>query len=170
MAQDLLGFFQGGAFFGGDQVFLGHHIVNEPIHIGLELQVTVGDDADELALVADGHAGDVIFSHEGVGLAQGVAGSQPEGVGDDAVFRALDHVHLLCLGGDGHILMNDADAAFSGNGDGHAILGNGVHCGGHHRNIQLDFFGQLSVQINIHRMDLAFCRNQQNVIKSEPLF
>ena len=46
-----------------------------------------------------------------VGLGQSVAGRQPEGVGDHAVFAALDHIHLLGLGADGHILMDDADAA-----------------------------------------------------------
>ena len=54
---------------------------------------------------------------------------------------------------DGHILMDDADAALPGDGDGHAVLGDGVHGGAHHRDIQLDLLGQLSVQIDVRRMD-----------------
>lgn len=80
LAQDLFGLVQRGALLGGDQVLLGHHVVDEPIHIGLELQVTVGDDTDELALVADGHAGDVVLGHEGVCLTQGVAGASQKGL------------------------------------------------------------------------------------------
>ena len=129
LAEDLLGLGQGGALGRGDQVLLGHHVVDELVHVGLELHVPVGDDADELTVVADGHAGDAELGHQLVRLGQGVAGSQPEGVGDDPVLGALHHVHLLGLLADGHIFMDDADAALPGDGDGHAVLGDGIHGG-----------------------------------------
>ncbi len=109
------------------------------VHVGLELHVAVGDDADELSIVADGHAGDAVLGHQLIRLGQGVAGGQPEGVGDNAVLAALDHVHLLGLCADGHILVDDADAALTGDGDGHAVLGDGIHGGAHQRDIQREF-------------------------------
>ena len=95
LAQDLLGLGQSSSFGGGDQVLLGHHVVDELAHVGLKLHITISDDADELAVVADGHTGDAVLGHQLVGLSQSVAGSQPEGIGDNAVLRALDHIHLL---------------------------------------------------------------------------
>ena len=170
LAQDLTGLGQGGALGGGDQVLPGHHVVDELVHVGLELHITVGDDADQTAVVADGHAGDAVFGHQLVGLGQGVARPKPEGIGDHAVFRALDHVHLLGLLADGHILVDDADAALSGDGDGHAILGNGVHGGADEGDVQMHLPGQAGVQINVRRQHIAGGGDEQHVVKGEALF
>ena len=169
LAEDLLGLGQGGALGGGDQVLLGHHVVDELGHIGLKLHVAVGDDTDETAVVADGHAGDAVLGHQPVGLGQGVARAQPERVGDNAVLTALDHVHLLSLLADGHILMDDADAALPGDGDGHAVLGDGIHGGADQRNIQMNFTGQAGVQINVGGQHITGSRDEQHVIKGQPL-
>ena len=42
---------------------------------------------------------------------------------------------------DGHVLVDDADAAFLRHGDGEARLGDGVHGGGHQRQVQADACG-----------------------------
>ena len=168
-AQDLLSLLQGDALGGGDQVLLGHHVVDELVHVGLELHVPVGDDADQLSVVTDGHAGDAVLGHQLVGLRQGVARSQPEGVGDDAVLAALDHIHLLRLLADRHVLVDDADAALPGDGDGHAILGDGIHSGTDKRDIQPDFLCQVGVQIHISGQHIAGGGDQQHVVKGKPL-
>ena len=96
-------------------------------------------------------------------------GSQPEGVGDDAVLAALDHVHLLGLLADGHILVDDADAALTGDGDGHAVLGDGIHGGADKRDIQPDLLGQLGVQVDVGGQHVAGRGDQQHVVKGEAL-
>ena len=133
--EDLLGLLQRGALLCGDQVVLSHHVIDQLAHIGLELHIPVGDDADELSVVADGYAGDLILGAQLIRLGQRMAGGQPEGVCDDAVLTALDHIHLLGLCPDGHVLVDDADTPFPGDGDGHAVLGNGIHGGAHQRDV-----------------------------------
>ena len=97
--------------------------------------------------------------------ARRVAGGQPEGVGDDAVLAALDHVHLLRLGADGHILVDDADAALTGDGDGHAVLGDGIHGGAHQGMLSLTLLGELGVQIDVCGQDVALRRDEQHVVE-----
>ena len=168
-AQDLLGLLQRDALPGGDQVVPGHHVVHQLAHVGLKLHVAVGDNTDELAVLADGHAGDAVLGHELVGLRQRMAGGQPEGVGDDAVLAALDHVHLLGLGADGHIFMNDADAALTGDGDGHAVLGDGIHGGAHQGDVKPDPAGELGMQIDVCGQDVALGGDEQHVVEGEAL-
>ena len=58
---------------------------------------------------------------------QRVTGSQPERICNNAILTALDHVHLLSLSLNGHILVDDADTAFPGNRNGHSGLGHRIH-------------------------------------------
>ena len=170
LLEDGLGLIQGGALQAGDQVFMGHDLFDAAVHIGLELHVAVGDDADQAAgLIHNGDAGDTELAHESVRIAQGVAGAERKGVGDDAVFRTLDHIHLLSLGVNAHVLMDHADAALPGDGNGHAVLGHGIHGGAHNGDVQLDLPGEIGGKIHIRRKHIALCRNQQYVIKSKAL-
>ena len=52
----------------------------------------------------------------------------------------------------------------------HLCFCDGVHCRCHHRCFQLDGTCQRCAQINHIRCYVRFCRNQQNVIKRQPLF
>ena len=169
-AEDLTGLLEGGALGSGDQVVLGHHVVNELRHVGLKLHITVGDDTNELAVVADGHTGDAVLRHQLVCLSQGVAWAEEEGVGDNAVLTALDHVHLLGLSADGHILVDDTQTAFPGQGDGHPGLGDRVHGGAHHRDIQGDLAGETGVQVDVCGEHVALGRNQQHVVEGQTHF
>ena len=52
-----LGLVQSGALVAGDKVFVGHNLIYTTAHIGLELHVSVGDDAYEVSLIVhDGNA------------------------------------------------------------------------------------------------------------------
>ena len=168
LTQNGLGLVQGGAHEPGDQPLLGHDLVHAAGHVGLKLHVAVGDDADELAvLVHDGHAGDAELCHQGVRVAEGVLGREGEGIGDDAVFGALDHIHLLGLLVDGHVLVDDADAALPGDGDGHAVLGDGIHGGADDRDVQLDLVGELRGEIHVRGEHVALGRDQKHIVKGQ---
>ncbi len=50
-----------------------------------------------------------------------------DGIVDDAVLGALDAIDHLCLLVDGHVSVEDSDAALARHCDGHACFGDGVH-------------------------------------------
>ena len=68
--KDLLGLFQGDALFCGDQALGGHAFLDLLGKIGLELQVTIGDDTHQLAALGDRHAGNAELGHQVVGVRQ----------------------------------------------------------------------------------------------------
>ena len=98
-----------------------------------------------------------------------MAGGQPEGICNDPVLRALDHIHLLSLLADGHIFVDDPDPALTGDGDGHAVLRHGIHGGADQRDIQTDLLRQLGVQVHVGGQNIAGRGDQQNIVKGEPL-
>ena len=114
-----------------------------------ELHIPVGNNANQLSIVTDGHTGDAVLGHQLIRLSQCMAGPQPEGVCDNAVLTALDHVYLFRLLADGHILVDDADAALAGDGDGHPVLSHGVHGGADEGDIQMDLPGQTGTQVDV---------------------
>ena len=168
MAQDLLGLVKRRADLAGDEPAAGHDLGDAAAQLGLELHVAVGDDAHQLAvLVHDGHAGDAVLGHQGLRVAERLVRREGEGIRDDAVFRTLDQVDLLGLHVDGHVLVDNADAALARDGDGHAVLGDGVHRGAHDRDVQTDFFCQIRGQIHVGGQDIALRRDQQHVVKGQ---
>ena len=53
---------------------------------------------------------------------------------------------------------------------GEARLGDGIHGGRYHGQIDADFAGQLAGQRDIAGQDFRICRHQQHVIEGECLF
>ena len=76
LAQDLLRVFERRADGRGDEVFLGHHVLDGLLEIGLETQIAVGENADELSALGDGHAADAVALHERHGVPDKVCGSR----------------------------------------------------------------------------------------------
>ena len=148
--------------------FLRHHVVDGLIVVGFEAEVAVGEDADELAVFGDGHAADLVALHERDRLAHAVVGREEERVGDDAVLAALDLVDLARLFLDGHVLMNDADAAFAGDRDGEFALRDGIHRRTHQRDIQADVVRQLCCEVHLGRQHVRCAGDQQYVVKRQP--
>ena len=105
--------------------------------------------------------------HQILSILYPVRGGEEEGVGDNAVFVALYALNKLHLTVDGHILMNNADAALTRHGDRHVCLGNGVHCGTQKRRIQGDLTGQSGFQRNVCGENLALLRDQKNVVEGQ---
>ena len=99
-----------------------------------------------------------------------LAGGVPVGEAVSAwVLAGVEDRKLLRLLADRHVLVDDADAALPGDGDGHAILGDGIHSGTDKRDIQPDFLCQIGVQIHISGQHIAGGGDQQHVVKGKPL-
>ncbi len=56
LVENFFGIFERGAYGHGDEIFLGHHAVDGNVEAGFEAEVAVGENADELAMLGDGHA------------------------------------------------------------------------------------------------------------------
>ena len=91
---------------------------------------------------------------------------QENGVDNNAVFGALYLVDFARLSGNRHIFMDNADAAFTGDGNRHGGFRNRIHASAHHRDIQFDIFRQIRRYVYLVRQHVGFRRYQQNIIKS----
>ena len=83
-----------------------------------------------------------------------------------AVLGPLHPAHVGGLLGDGHVLMDDTQAAFTRHGDRRLGLRHRIHRSGQERNVQFDLIGQIGFQLDFLGQHLAAARNQQNIIKS----
>src|SRR3569832_1368973 len=94
------------------QPFLGrHHLGDGVVVTGLETQVAVGDDADEVLALHYGHARYVVLAGEFQDAADGGVGRHGDGLFDDPGLVFLDPPHLLGLLMGRHILVDYAFAS-----------------------------------------------------------
>ena len=134
--QDAFGFVERGADGHGDKIFLGHHRADELGMIFFKAQVAVGEDSGEASAARDGKAGDAVLGHDFEGLAERNVRGNRNGVNDHATFGALYAVDFFALAVDGHVAVDEADAALAGDGDGQTGFGYGVHGGGGQGNVE----------------------------------
>ena len=157
-----------GAFGDGDQTLFGrHHFAHLGVQTALETYVTGGDDADQVAIGQHRYTGDVVLAGQLEQVAHGGVGVNGDRVGDHTGLELLDLAHFGSLLLDGHVLVDDADAAFLGHGNGQTGFGNGVHGGREQRNVQLDATGQTGFQADVFRQDLGITGDQENIVEGQ---
>ena len=132
-----------GPFLDGDQaLFGGHHLTDADFQAAFETHVAGSHDAHQVAVVQHRHAGDVVGLGQVEQVAHGGVGFDGDGVLDHTGLETLDLAHFGSLLLDGHVLVDDADAAFLSHGDRQTGFSDGVHGGGNQWDIQLDATGQ----------------------------
>ena len=151
LVQHLLGFFQGRAHGDGDQVVLGHHLFHGQVEAVLEAQVAVGEDAHQLALLGDGHAGNLVLFHDFQRIGDPVLGADGDGIDNHAAFRALHLIHFQRLLGNRHAAVHDSDAALLRQGNRQARFRDRVHGGADDGNVQGDMAGHPRARIHLRR-------------------
>ena len=120
-----------------DQVFLRHHLVDRTVHVSFKTKVTVGNDSDQItAFIHNRYTADLIFCHHSQRIGHTFSLRDCYGIIDHSVFSTLNALNLLSLFCDRHVLMNNTDTTFAGNSDCHLCLGNRIHSGRYHRDIQ----------------------------------
>ena len=165
----LHGLFPAGAFLHGHQALPGGHDVRHRlVQVGLEAQIPVGDDANHLArLVHHRQTGNLALAGDLQHVAHGHGGRNGDRILHHAGFVPLHPGHPGSLLGDVEILVDDAQAALLGQGDGHARFGHRVHGGGQDRHVQPDLAGQPGRQGNVAGQDFGKGGDEQDVVESE---
>jgi len=82
----------------------------------------------------------------------------------DVVFDAADLGQLLAFR---HIVMDEAQPAVERHGDGHARFSHRVHVGGDGRNVQMQIFRELRVELRVARQNFRIQRGQRDVVKRQ---
>ena len=82
----------------------------------------------------------------------------------DVVFDAADLGKLLALR---HVVMDEAEAAVERHGDGHARFGHGVHVGRNDRDVQVQIFRELRVELRVARENFRIKRRQRDVVERQ---
>ncbi len=152
----------------GDQLVLGHRLADRLVEVPLELQVAVGDDADQPPLaIHDRHARDLEPPHQGVRLPERAIGTERDGIEDHPALAPLDLVDFGGLPLDRHVLVQHADAAGAGHRDGHLGLGDGVHGGGDERDVEGDGAGEATDGRDFARVHRRVSRHEEHVVERE---
>ncbi len=167
MMQNLLGLFERGAHRNRDEILLGHHVGDRKIVARFESQIAIGQDSDQPAVLGHRHAGDAVAFHQRERVGNLELGLDGDGVDNHSAFTALHAVHFFGLALDGHVAMNDADAALLRQGDGEVRLGDRVHGRADDRDIDRDMPGQAGARIGFGRQDVAASRLEKYVVEGE---
>src|SRR5436190_581330 len=124
----------------GDELLLRRHdVLHRLVELGLEPEIAVGDDADDLAAVLEHRkTGDLVLLLERDHFAHRHVGRNGHRVAQHTRLEALYLRDLGRLLPDAKVLVDDADAAFLRHGDGKARLGDRIHGGRDQRNVELE--------------------------------
>ena len=97
------------------------------LRVGFKAKVPAGDNTHQVSAVQYRYAGDTVSAGQLHQLGYSGVLLDGDGVLDHAAFEFLDLAHLFGLLFHAHALVNDADAALLGHGDGQAPLSDRVH-------------------------------------------
>ena len=167
--EDGFGFRLGATGGRGDQPFArGHDIAHQNIFVFLDPDIAAGHHAEHEILPIDhGKTFDAGLAHASAELAEGGLGKNGFGMGDDDVLSAFDPADHGDLFFQRAIAVDDADAAFAGEGHGQALFGDGVHRGGDHGDGQADVTGQLGGQSGLRGKHAAAPRHDGDVVETQ---
>ena len=152
-----------------ESVLRCHHVRDRVVVVGLETQVAVGHDADELRAIHHRYSRNVVLARERDDLADARSRRHRNGIGDDPALELLDHTNLPGLRLRRHVLVDDADAAGLRDADREPRLGDRVHGRGHEGNVQIDLPGEPRGELGIAGKHLGVTGNQENVVERECL-
>ena len=129
-----------------------HNFVNKTVAVSLETKVAVGNDTYKPVLgVNYRNTTDMIFSHEVESIVNGLAHLNGDRVIDHTVLCSFYDSHLASLILNTHILVDNTDASFAGNGNCHRGFCHSIHSGSDKRYLQFDVTGELCTKRHITR-------------------
>ena len=148
---------------------LGHDVGDGLVEVGLETQVAIGYDADNLAAVDDRQARDPVQLGEREHFAHRHVWRHGDRLLDDTALEAFHACHLGSLRPGRHVLVNDPETAFLCDCDGEPRFGDAVHRRRKQGNVQGDAPREASLQADVARNDGGMSGKQQDVVESQRL-
>ena len=146
--------------------FLRRH--HRCVEMQLEAQVAVGHDALDLAgRRHDRHSGDALGAGQFDDFPDRLVGRHRDRVGDHAALELLHARNLARLAIGRHVLVDDADAAFLGDGDRQARLGHGIHGRRDKRQVEPYVARQLRGEVDVARQYFGVRGNEEDIVESE---
>jgi hypothetical protein len=135
---------------------------------GDELHVAARDDAHGLAAgIHHGEPADALLLHQRHGVLDRVRRTQRDRIGDDAVLAALDLGDFARLRRDGHVLVDEADAAFLGQRACHRTFGDRVHRRRDQRDVEADRARELGGRVGAVGGDGTRAGNQEDIVEGD---
>ncbi len=108
-----------------------------------------------------------MFAHELEHVAEGLVGAGGDRVDDHAALGAFDFLDLASLQRGGKVLVDDADTAFAGDGDGAAGFGHRVHRSAHDGQVEADAIGQPRANVHFGGQHVAVGGHEQNIVEGQ---
>ena len=138
LLKDVLSLSESSTDSGRNKVLSGHHLGNLTIQVLLEAQVTIGNNTNEATIGSNyyGNATNMIFRHQGKDIAHGSVRRSTNGSVYHTVFGTLHLADLMRLSLNAHVLMDNANTAFTSHGNSHLGLGHCIHSSRDNRNIK----------------------------------
>ena len=164
--EDLFRLFQVRTFRGGDQPFAGHDFADLSFIVMFKTQVPVGQDPHQFSgMVDNGDATDAVLFHQFLGIGDGSLYSEGDWIDDQPAFTSFHFPYLLGLIIDAHILMEDPNSSFTGEGDRHVGFRHSVHGGGDEGDVQGDVPGDAGMETDLPGEYFGIGGAEQHVIE-----
>ena len=171
LVQQALGFGPVDRFGHGDQIFAGHQLAHRLLRNVGEAHIPVGDDPGQPPVAALDHrnAGYPMTVHQVQHVGKGSVRRDRDRVHHHARFVFLDLADFACLVRRLHILVQDADAAGLGHGNGELVFRDRIHGGRDERNAQADRPCEPGAGLGLCRQDGRPAGLQQDVVEGQRL-
>ena len=169
LMQQALHLFKRRTLFYRNQFFLlGHDRGNRLFRVGLKADIAARHNADEVARLHHRHTGNAVGAGELDQLRNACGALDRDRIFDHATLELLDPADFLGLFLDGHVLVDNADAAFLSQRNGQTRLGDRIHCRGYQWNIERNIARQARDQRDILGGDLGIAGQEEHIVESEP--
>jgi len=158
------------ALVDGEQLGAGRHALGDAAGLVTFADGGAGEEADEFAGgVEDREGAEAVFLEfdEGEDVADELVGRDGDGVLDEAVDVALHAGEFFDLVLGRHVVVEQAETAVEGHGDGHARLSDGVHVGGHDRDGELEGLGEGGAGVGVLGEDVRVEGREGDVVEGE---
>ncbi len=171
LVQDLARAIERRPYRDGDEVLARHDVGDRPVHVRLEPEIAVRQNADELAFLAavvgDRHAGDAVLLHQLQRFVDAVSGGERDRVDDHAALGPLHAIDFRRLLLNRQVLVNHAEPAVLRHGDGEPRFGDGVHGRADERHVQPDVTREVGADVDFARNDKRVLGDEKDVVEGQ---